>query len=116
MMIGNAKLLATALMAAGLLAGCGSDKKLRPVFDGVPFRTGAKVVDKKVSRAVFLAEVWDIDQSLLGAREATRFAGTAYCIENYGTSKIEWSIDLDDPDVPLPRSGDNALVQGTCLS
>lgn len=102
------------IVCLALLAGCGGDKDLRPLFDGVPFRTGAKVVDKKVSRAVFVAEVWDVEQSLLGAREAMRFAGTQYCIENYGTSKIDWSLDLDDPEVPLPRDGDNALVQGTC--
>lgn len=102
------------LVCLGLLAACGGDKDLRPVFDGVAFRTGAKVVDRKVSRAVFLAEVWDVDQSLLGAREAMRFAGTQYCIENYGTSKIEWPIDLDNPEEPLPRDGDNAVLQGTC--
>ncbi|MGR3624215.1 hypothetical protein [Pseudophaeobacter sp.] len=114
MMIADVKLLVGVVATAGLLAGCGGDKDLRPAFDGVPFRTNAKVVDKKVTRALFEAEVWNIAASPLGAREAVRFAGTTYCIENYGTSKIEWSIDLDDPEVPLPQSGGNALVQGTC--
>ncbi|MEP2718757.1 hypothetical protein [Pseudophaeobacter sp.] len=113
MMIGNVKILTVALVSAGLLAGC-SDKDSRPVFDGVAFRTKASVVDKKVTRALFEAEVYDVASSPVGAREAMRFAGTAYCIENYGTSKIDWQLDLEDPDAPLPRDGDNAVLRGTC--
>lgn len=112
-MIGHAKLLIAALLSAAVLSGC-TDKDLLPVFDGVAFRTKASVVDRKVSRAVFEAEVFDADASLLGAREAMRYAGTTYCIENYGTSKIDWKVDLDDPEAPLPRDGDKAVLQGTC--
>ncbi len=115
MMIGNVKLLTVALVSAGVLAGC-SDKDSRPVFDGVAFRTKASVVDKKVTRAFFEAEVFDVASSPVGAREAMRYAGTTYCIKNYGTSKIDWEVDLDDPDAPLPRSGDNAVLRGTCDS
>lgn len=113
MMSVDLKLLAAAVVSVGLVAGC-SDKDSRPVFDGVAFRTKASVVDKKVSRAFFEAEVYDVAASPLGAREAMRYAGTTYCIENYGTSKIDWEIDLDNPEVPLPRDGDNALLRGTC--
>lgn len=110
----NVKFLAGILTAAGLLAGCGGSKDARPVFDGVPFRTKASVVDKKVSRALFEAEVVDAQASLLGAREAVRYAGTRYCIENFGTSKIDWQVDLDDPEAVLPLSKGSAIVQGTC--
>ncbi|WP_254054869.1 hypothetical protein [Pseudophaeobacter sp. EL27] len=115
MMIGNVKLLTVALVSAGVLAGCG-DKDSRPVFDGVAFRTKASVVEKKVTRAFFEAEVFDVAASPLGAREAMRYAGTTYCIKNYGTSKIDWEVDLDDPEVPLPRDGDKAVLRGTCDS
>ncbi|KPD12550.1 hypothetical protein [Phaeobacter sp. 11ANDIMAR09] len=112
-MIGNAKFLTAALLSATVLAGC-TDKDSRPVFDGVAFRTKASVVDKKVSRAVFDAVVFDVAASPLGAREALRYAGTTYCIEQYGTSKIDWQVDLEDPEAPLPRDGDNAVLRGTC--
>ncbi|MFC4215655.1 hypothetical protein [Pseudophaeobacter arcticus] len=107
------RLLAVAFVSVGLVAGC-SDRESRPVFDGVAFRTKASVVDKKISRALFEAEVYDVAASPLGAREAMRYAGTTYCIKNYGTSRIDWLIDLDDPEAPLPRDGDNALLRGTC--
>lgn len=115
MLMGHVKLMTATLVATALLAAC-SDKDMRPVFDGVPFRTKASVVDKKVTRARFEAEVYDVAASPLGAREAMRYAGTTYCIQNYGTSRIDWPLDLDDPEVPLPRDGDNAVLQGVCKS
>ncbi|MEP1327444.1 hypothetical protein [Pseudophaeobacter sp.] len=108
------KTLTLALACAGVLAGCSESRKNLPVFDGVAFRTSAAAVDKKVSRAVFEAQVRNAPASLEGAREAGRFAGTRYCIENYGTSKIDWAIDIDDPATPLPLDGDILVLQGTC--
>lgn len=108
------KLTLLAAACAGVLAGCSESRKDRPVFDGVPFRTDASAVDKKVSRAFFEALVYDARSSLDGAREAGRYAGTKYCIANYGSSKIDWAIDIDDPATPLPLAEDILVLQGTC--
>lgn len=113
-MVEPVKLLTLAIACAGILAGCSESRKNLPVFDGVPFRTGAAAVDKKTSLAFFEAHVYDATASLEGAREAGRYAGTRYCIENYGTSKIDWTIDIDDPATPLPLDGDTLVFQGTC--
>lgn len=114
MMIGYVKFLAGVLTAAGLLAGCGGGKDTLPVFDGVQFRSSSSSVDKKISRALFEVEVKEAQASLEGAREAVRFEGTRYCIENYGTSKVDWQTDLDNAQVPLTLVKGTAVVRGTC--
>lgn len=113
MMTVHIKLLAAATVSVVALAAC-SDAENRPSFDGVSYRTKASAVDRKTTRAFFEAEVLKVGAAATGAREAMRFAGTTYCIENYGTSKIDWQVDLDDPEAPLPRSGDTLVLRGTC--
>jgi uncharacterized protein YgiB involved in biofilm formation len=108
------KLTVLAAACAGVLVGCGESRKDRPVFEGVPFRTDASVVDKKVSRAFFEARVYDARASLDGAREAARYVGPKYCIANYGSSQIDWAMDIDDPATPLPLDEDTLVLQGTC--
>jgi uncharacterized protein YgiB involved in biofilm formation len=110
----NLKMTALACACAAVLAGCGESRKDLPVFEGVPFRTDASAVDKKVTRALFEAHVYDARSSLDGAREAARYAGTKYCIANYGSSKIDWAIDIDNPATPLPLDEDILVLQGTC--
>ena len=113
-MLGVTKTFALIGLCAGALAGCADLVNNRPLYGGVPFKAKAKAVDKKADRAVFTVAVSDATRSLEGARLAAHHEGVRYCIENYGTSKIDWPIDLDNPEVPLPRDGDNALLRGTC--
>ncbi|WP_246044009.1 hypothetical protein [Ruegeria sediminis] len=99
---------------AALVAGCGERKEFRVLFDGHYFRTKAKVVDKKKTLADFTVRVDDVSASLDGAREAGRHAGTRYCIENYGTSRIDWKVGPDTEPRQL-RIVDNTLTfAGTC--
>jgi len=97
-----------------ILGACAIKSSDRVLFDGHAFRAKAKVVDKKVSRADFTVTVNGVSASLDGAREAGRYEGTRYCIENYGTSRIKWKVGPDTEPQNL-RITDNALTfAGTC--
>lgn len=103
--------IAAVLVLTGCEAVVGNK---RPLYDGVPFKTSAKAVDKKVSRALFSVTVKDAGRSITGARQAAAHAGTRYCIENYGTSRIDWAVNPSDENAPLTLSGGDAIFQGTC--
>lgn len=104
------------LCAAMVLASCGSvtsrDKRVR--YDGVPFKTSSKAVNKKVSRADFEVTVKNALRSEKGARAAALHEGTTYCIEYYGTSDIIWAVDPLNTDQPLQLDGSNAVYTGMC--
>ena len=101
----------TVVLACVALAGC-TDSKNRLAFDGQYFRTKVSKVDKQ--RDVFTVRIRDVARSLDGAREAGRHAGVSYCVENFGSSKIDWSVGPDTPPGEL-RVVDNTLVfQGVC--
>lgn len=105
----KSKMIILALVATGLVAGC-TARKDRVLFDGKYFRTKVSKIDKQ--RDVFQVTVHDPAKSVEGAREAGRHAGNSYCVKNYGSSKIDWTIG---PDAEQLRVVDNKLVfQGTC--
>ncbi len=105
------KFTVASLVVLGVLAGCtGRDDRL--TFDGQYFRTKVSRVDRQ--RDVFTVRIRDVARSLDGAREAGRHAGNAYCVENYGSSDIDWTVGPDTPPEQL-RIADNTLVfQGVC--
>ncbi|MFK7838170.1 MAG: hypothetical protein AB8B60_18315 [Sulfitobacter sp.] len=99
------------IVMAAVLAGC-TDSKNRLAFDGHFFR--AKVAKVDGQRDVFTVRIRDVAQSLDGARQAGGHEGITYCVENYGSSKIDWSVGPDTPPEEL-RIVDNTLVfQGVC--
>ncbi|MEP5732511.1 MAG: hypothetical protein ABJL67_24435 [Sulfitobacter sp.] len=105
------KILIPVVLMAALVAGC-TDRKNRLQFDGHFFRTKVSKVDGQ--RDVIQVRIRDVAKSLDGAREAGRHAGISYCVKNYGSSKIAWSVGPDTPSEEL-RITDNALVfQGVC--
>lgn len=107
--------LATLVVVLAVTAACSRNRNRdRLLFDGQEFRTRANPVDKKVTLADFTVTVEDVSRSLDGAREAGRYQGTRYCIENYGTSKIAWAVGPDTDPAQL-RVVDNRLTfQGEC--
>ena len=102
-------------VVASLLSACGSTNN-RPTYDGVQFKTKAKAVDKKVSRADFVVEVQQASLSLEGARLAAHHAGVQYCIREagYGTSKIIWDVNPYDTEAQLNLVGGTAVFNGKC--
>ena len=107
------RVLGIALPILVALAGCAEDDD-RIRFDGQVFRT--KATKDADDRSYFKVSVNRPEQSLAGARAAGTHEAIRYCIENYGTSVIDWS---DGPDV-----ADDALVidrgalelRGRCLA
>ncbi|MFD3189290.1 hypothetical protein ACFMPD_03315 [Sedimentitalea sp. HM32M-2] len=106
-----------AICAAAVLivvAGCSGRDANAVAFDGVVFKAKTAAVDKKVSRADFTATIFDVSRSLDGARQAAGYEGTKYCIENYGTSVIDWSVGPETEPGRLQVADDAITFRGRC--
>ncbi|WP_276150409.1 MULTISPECIES: hypothetical protein [unclassified Sulfitobacter] len=101
----------TIALILGVMAGC-TDSKNRIAFDGQYFRVKVAKVDGQ--RDVFSVRIRDVARSLDGAREAGRHAGTAYCVEHYGSSKITWAVGPDTPPEQLQITDNTLVFQGAC--
>lgn len=95
-----------------LVAACEDKNKSRFPFDGFFFKTKSAKVDD--DRAIFVATVSGVSASLEGARQAVEHEGTKYCIINFGTSDIEWSVGPDTPPAQLSIVDDTLSYQGKC--
>ena len=102
-----------ALVAVIALSAC-TKKSERVLFNGNYYPTKAKTVDKG-DRKSFAVSVRRVDQGLAGAKEAGRHGGKTYCLQNYGTSEIEWAIGPDTPDTALDLSGGRLVFRGACV-
>lgn len=87
----------------------------RVLFDGHFFRTKAKHVDKKAMPTEFTVVVNGVSASLDGAREAGRFEGTKFCINNFGSSSIAWKVGPDTEPQKLRITDDKLTFAGACL-
>jgi len=108
---------ATAILLLSLVAACSTPVSSgnRILFDGHYYRAKAKVVDKKLSPADFTVTVNDVSASLDGAREAGRYEGIRFCIQNFGSSRITWKVGPDTEPQKLRISDDKLTFAGTCL-
>ncbi|WP_290559856.1 hypothetical protein [Aestuariivita sp.] len=98
-------------LALALVAGCTArDDRVR--FDGEVFR--GKASHDRDDRRKFTVEVSPVSASLDGAREAGRFEGIKYCINEYGTSNIEWSVGPDTDPAALVIERDRLSFAGMC--
>ena len=100
------------VLSLALLAGCSRNDD-RILFDGQAFRGKAKHVNKD-DRRDFTASVSPLSASLEGAREAGRYEGTKYCIQQYGTSKIAWASGPDDDPQTWAIDRDTVTFAGRC--
>ncbi|MEW9919163.1 hypothetical protein AB2B41_06090 [Marimonas sp. MJW-29] len=94
-----------------LLAGC-TDSKNRIAFDGQYFRAKASKVDN--TRHAFTVRVRDVSRSLDGAIAAGRHEGISYCVNNFGSSDIEWTVGPDTPPEQLQITDNTLVFQGVC--
>ena len=104
------------MAAFALLAACGDAPLFskKEAFDGEYFRARAKLVDKKVSPTDFTVVVTGVSASLDGARQAGRYEGTKFCVQKFGSSRIDWKVGPDTEPQELDVSDDKLTFVGTC--
>ena len=104
--------LVTVVVASSLLAGCsGKTRNVNAVkFDGHYFSGRAAKI--KADPYGFTVRIRNAAKSISGAREAARYEATIYCIEQFGTSDIIWSIGPDDEAISL--SNRSLTLAGRC--
>ena len=107
--------MATLAVLADMLAVSGCSKKSeRLLFNGAYYPTKARTADK-AERTAFTVSVRRADQGLKGAREAGRHGGREYCLNNFGTSEIAWTVGPDAPDTVLVAMGGSLVLSGKCV-
>ncbi|WP_298969901.1 hypothetical protein [uncultured Roseobacter sp.] len=98
------------LMLSGALMACTSEAE-KITFDGQFYRTDLDDLDE---RHKFQVTASPVSASLLGAKEAARYEATVFCVNEYGSSAIDWVIGPDDADETLPIANDTLTLQGAC--
>ena len=95
-----------------ILAGCsGTIRNVNAVkFDGHYF--AGRASKSSVDPHGFSVRIRNAAKSIAGAREAARYEATIYCIEQFGTSDIIWSIGPDDEAISL--SNGSLTLAGRC--
>ena len=104
--------LVKVLVASTLVAGCsGTIRNVNAVkFDGHYF--AGRASKSSVDPHGFSVRIRNAAKSIAGAREAARYEATIYCIEQFGTSDIIWSIGPDDEAISL--SNGSLTLAGRC--
>ena len=104
--------LATVVVASTLVAACsGTIRNVNAVkFDGHYF--AGRASKSSADPHGFSVRIRNAAKSIAGAREAARYEATIYCIEQFGTSDIIWSIGPDDEAISL--SNRSLTLTGRC--
>ena len=104
--------LATVMVASTLVAACsGTIRNVNAVkFDGHYF--AGRASKSSADPHGFSVRIRNAAKSIAGAREAARYEATIYCIEQFGTSDIIWSIGPDDEAISL--SNRSLTLAGRC--
>ena len=98
-----------ALGAALLAAGCGGRSAF--VYDGEPYRARAAQGE---TRQEFSVSARPVSAGLEGALMAGAHEAKRYCILNYGSSRIAWTVGPDTPATALPVDRDTLTLSGAC--
>ena len=104
--------LAKVVFASTLVAACsGTIRNVNAVkFDGHYF--AGRASKNSADPHGFSVRIRNAAKSIAGAREAARYEATIYCIEQFGTSDIIWSIGPDDEAISL--SNRSLTLAGRC--
>jgi hypothetical protein len=104
--------LATVVFASTLVTACsGTIRNVNAVkFDGHYF--AGRASKSSVDPHGFSVRIRNAAKSIAGAREAARYEATIYCIHQFGTSDIIWSIGPDDEAISL--SNRSLTLAGRC--
>ncbi|MEP3637853.1 MAG: hypothetical protein ABJN14_11400 [Paracoccaceae bacterium] len=103
-------LMGLVMISALILAACSRSDAV--TFDGQVYRAKLSKVDRQLIE--FSVEVSPVSASFEGALEAGRFEATRHCIENFGTSVIDWETGPDDDPETLAVVKDTLSFQGSC--
>ena len=100
------------VVASTLVAGCsGTIRNVNAVkFDGHYF--AGRASKSSVDPYDFSVQIRNAAKSIAGAREAARYEATIYCIEQFGTSDIIWSIGPEGEAISL--SNGSLTLAGRC--
>lgn len=96
-----------------LVQGCAEKREDRVAFDGVFFTSNASKTGD--SRADIVITVRPASQSITGALEAGRYESTRYCIDNFGTSEMDWIVGPDEDPESYAIEGDVLTLSGSCV-
>ena len=104
--------LATVVVASTLVAACsGTIRNVNAVkFDGHYF--AGRASKSSADPHGFSVRIRNAAKSIAGAREAARYEATIYCIQQFGTSDVIWSIGPDDAAISL--SNRSLTLAGRC--
>ena len=104
--------LGMAIVVSVLLAGCsGTIRNVNAVKVDGHYFTG-RAAKTKTDPHGFTVRIRNAAKSIAGAREAARYEATIYCIEQFGTSDIIWSVGPDDDAISL--SNGSLTLAGRC--
>lgn len=95
-----------------LLAACGQGQS-RVSFNGNVYPASVSTIGG--DRARFSITVRNAGQGLEGAREAGRYEATVYCIRNFGSSAVRWTLSPDAEPSALVIENGALVFQGECL-
>jgi len=100
-------------LAIVLLTGC-AQREERVLFNGNYYPGKARA--EKEDRRNFTAFVRRAGRGVEGAQQAALYEATRYCLDNFGTSEIEWIGVPAGAEGPVyARSGDTVSVRGRCI-
>ena len=104
--------LVTVVVASTLVAACsGTIRNVNAMkFDGHYF--AGRASKSSADPHGLSVRIRNAAKSIVGAREAARYEATIYCIEQFGTSDIIWSIGPDDEAISL--SNRSLTLAGRC--
>ncbi|MEP1537553.1 MAG: hypothetical protein ABJQ34_16390 [Paracoccaceae bacterium] len=103
-------LMGLLMISTLVLVACGRKEPVQ--FDEQVFRAKLSKVDRKLIE--FSVEVSPVSSSFEGALEAGRHEATRHCIENFGTSDIDWETGPDDDPETLSVVKDTLSFKGSC--
>lgn len=101
------------VIALAMLVGC-AQREERVLFNGNYYPGKARA--EKEDRRNFTAFVRRAGRGVEGAQQAALYEATRYCLDNFGTSEIEWVGVPAGAEGPVyARSGDTVSVRGRCI-
>ncbi len=110
-MIGSKHIMMLTLTAVIGLSACTNNED-RVVIDGVYHPGNAK--SGRGDRQSFVVSVRRVEQGLDTARRAGAHYAARYCLKNYGTSEINWTIGPDADESVIRPSNGALKLSGEC--